>query len=113
MRDLFEDEENDVEIKHEFETRDLLAAVDVFDEMRTHLNDMGIARPPQMRGELLDLHQLAMEAYPNGSKEDLIKLYEDAENLESAAFELMEQAEKLHQLLESLMATEPEDLRGY
>ncbi|QCO99640.1 hypothetical protein FCN77_20450 [Arthrobacter sp. 24S4-2] len=112
MKDLFEDEENDVEVEREFETRDLLAAVDVFDEMRTHLNDMGIARPP-MRGELLDLHQLAMEAYPNGSKEDLVKLYEDVEDLESAAFELMEQAEKLHQLLESLMATEPEDLRDY
>ncbi|GAC1377991.1 MAG: hypothetical protein NVS2B15_20100 [Pseudarthrobacter sp.] len=66
-----------------------------------------------MRGELLDLHQLAMEAYPNGSKEDLIKLYEDAEDLESTAFELMEQAEKLHQVLLSLMATEPEDLRDY
>ncbi len=113
MKDLFEDEENHVEVERGFETRDLLAAVDVFGEMRTHLNDIGIAGPPQMRGELLDLHQLAMEAYPNGSKEDLIKLYEDAEDLESTAFELMEQAEKLHQLLESLMATEPEDLRDY
>lgn len=57
MKDLFEDEENDVEVEREFETRDLLAAVDVFDEMGTHLNDRGIARPPQMRGELLDVHQ--------------------------------------------------------
>ena len=41
MKVLFEDEENAVEVEREFETRDLLAAVDVFDEMRTYLNEIG------------------------------------------------------------------------
>jgi hypothetical protein len=96
-----------------FDTWDLLDAVDHFDEMRTHLNDAGPFRPPIMRDELLALHQLAMEAYPGGPKESLVKLYDAAEDLESIAFDLMMQAEKLHEILQSLTATEPEDLRGY
>lgn len=113
MNDQFGDEEYDLVVEHGFETRDLLAAVDVFDEMRDHLNDRTEYRPPLMRDQLLNLHQLAMEAYPNGSKEDLIKFYDDAEDLAGTAFELMEQAEKLYQFLETLMATEPKDLRDY
>jgi len=111
MNDQCGDEEYDLVVEDGFETQDLLAAVDVFDDMRTHLNDIGIAGPPVMRRELLDLHQLAMETYPNGPKDELIKLYEHAEDLAGTAFELMEQAEKLYQFLESLMATEPKDLR--
>lgn len=94
-----------------FETWDLLAAVDSFDEMRTHLNDQGVARPPQMRNELLALHALAMEVFPNGPKKELVKLYDRAEELEGLAFDLMTQSEKLHRILESLMNTEPDELR--
>ena len=96
-----------------FDTWDLLDAVDLFDEMRTHLSDAGHSRPPIMRDEILSLHQLAMEAYPSGDKEALIKLYDAAEDLESTAFDLMIQAEKLHDILQALTTTEPEDLRGY
>ncbi len=54
-----------------------------------------------------------MEAYPGGNKETLVKLYDAAEDLESIAFDLMIRAEKLHEILQALTNTEPEDLRGY
>lgn len=122
MSDLFEDSEtpdddssDDIifEDAEDFDSWDLLDAVDLFDEMRDHLNDQTEYRPPLMRDQLLELHQLAMEAYPGGNKEKLVKLYDSAEDLESIAFDLMMQAEKIHKILEKLTSTEPEDLRGY
>ncbi|MCO4262519.1 hypothetical protein NG697_06195 [Pseudarthrobacter sp. MDT3-26] len=65
-----------------------------------------------MRDELLDLHSLAMEVFPNGPKDELVKLFERTEELESLAFELMMQSEKLNgSIHESLMDTEPDELR--
>lgn len=101
------------EESEDFNTWDLLDAVEYFDEMRDHLNDRTRYRPPLMRDQLLELHQLAMDAYPDGNKETLAKLYDRAENLESIAFDLMMQAEKIHIILEKLTRTEPENLRGY
>lgn len=46
-------------------------------------------------------------------KESLVKLYDAAEDLESIAFDLTMQAEKFHEIRQSLTDTEPEDLRGY
>ena len=52
------------EEEDDFDTWDLLDAVDSFDQMRDHLNDREEYRPPLMPDQLLELHQLAMEAYP-------------------------------------------------
>lgn len=122
MSDVFEtpgslEEESEHNInfeeEDEFDTWDLLDAVDLFDQMRDHLNDRDEYRPPLMRDRLLELHQLAMDAYPNGDQKKLTQLYATAEDLESIAFDLMMQAEKIHEILEKLTRTEPEGLRGY
>ena len=53
----------DWEALHEnFDTAELLRAV-ILDALRGHLNDREHFQPPEIRGELLKLHGLAMESY--------------------------------------------------
>ena len=54
------DEEWDKLSPENFETHSLLRAVDGVHELRADLNDGGHATPPQLRTDLLQLHQLAM-----------------------------------------------------
>ena len=54
------DEEWDKLSPENFETHSLLRAVDAMDELRDDLNDGEDAAPPQLRTDLLKLHQLAM-----------------------------------------------------
>jgi hypothetical protein len=52
--------EKDWETLHEnFETADLLRAVDCFDALRGYFNDREHFQPPEIRDELLKLHGLA------------------------------------------------------
>jgi hypothetical protein len=46
-------------LEDNFETADLLRAVDEIDKMRSYLNDRDNFRPPQIRDDLLKLHGLA------------------------------------------------------
>jgi len=108
--DLFKDEGRAAVDGRKFEPRDLLAAVDLVDDLRGYLNNAGTDGEQPMRTVLLDLHEHARETYPAGSREDLIKLYEDVDDLASTAFQLMDHAEKLYNILQSLHNTEPEDL---
>lgn len=54
------DDEWDKLSPENFETHSLLRAVDAVDELRDDLNDGEHATPPQLRTDLLKLHQLAM-----------------------------------------------------
>ena len=60
--------EKDWEALHEnFDTTDLLSAVDSLDALRGYLNDREHFQPPEIRGELLKLHGLAMKVIRNGA----------------------------------------------
>jgi hypothetical protein len=62
------DEEWDKLSPENFETHSLLRAVDAVDELRDDLNDGEYATPPQLRTDLLKLHQLAMAVINEGSR---------------------------------------------
>ena len=51
----------DQNLYESFETTDLLAAVDLLDEVRGVLGDGPGWEPPELRTNLLNLHQLAIE----------------------------------------------------
>ena len=51
-----------------FETAALLRAVDAVDELRDDLNDGEGFSPPQIRTDLLRLHQLAMSVINEGAR---------------------------------------------
>lgn len=108
MNDWFDEGFFDSAVARCFEPRDLLNALEALDRIRAAVSDMDSS---SMRSELLSLHEVAVDTYPAGSTLELIALYEAAEDLESTAFDLMEQATKLHGFLESLTDTEPKDLR--
>ena len=56
--------DRDWEALHEnFDTAELLTAVDSLDALRGHLNDREHFQPPEIRGELLKLHGLAMRSH--------------------------------------------------
>jgi len=54
------DEEWDALAPENFDTTALLRTVDAIDKMRNHLNDSKNGEPPELRTDLLRLHQLAM-----------------------------------------------------
>jgi len=49
-----------------FDTMALLSAVDAVDELRSDLNDNEDGAPPQLRDDLLKLHQLAIAVILKG-----------------------------------------------
>lgn len=51
-----------------FDTTTLLRAVDAVDELRDDLNDGEDGSPPQLRTDLLKLHQLAMAVFNEGAQ---------------------------------------------
>ena len=53
-----------------FDTMALLSAVDAVDELRSDLNDNEDGAPPQLRDDLLKLHQRPAEAAPTGDGSD-------------------------------------------
>ena len=65
-----------------FETTELLSAVDAVDCLRDDLNDGEGCRPPELRTNLLKLHELAMAVVNNGSRSQASKMFDLAMNLD-------------------------------
>ena len=94
----------------DFDTADLLSAVDAVDEMRGHLSDGDGSRPPELRTNLLRLHDLAMAVLRNGSRSQVPALFELAGDLEMQVQEIAMALEKVEATLSQLTALYPESL---
>lgn len=68
------DDEWDKLSPENFETHSLLCAVDAVDELRDDLNDGEHATPPQLRTDLLKLHQLAMAVINEESRNQVLTI---------------------------------------
>lgn len=90
-----------------FETTDLLRAVDAVDKLRDDLNDREYGAPPQIRCDLLKLHQLAMDVINNGSKSQAGELFELACDLDLQVDQMMEALEQVQETLSRLMTLYP------
>lgn len=104
------DEEWDKISPENFETATLLKAVDAVDELRCDLNDGEYARPPQIRTDLLRLHQLAMAVINEGSRSQVSDLFELATDLEDQVLGMMTELEKVQETLSQLTSLYPESL---
>ncbi len=71
-----------------FETTDLLRAVDAVDILRDDLNDGEECRPTELRTNLLKLHQLAMAVVNNGSCSQAFGMFELAMDLDEQVSQL-------------------------
>jgi hypothetical protein len=104
------DEEWNALTPEAFDTTTLLGAVDAVDSMRGDLSDDEYGGPPEIRTELLRLHQLAMGVFNQGARSDVAELFEKAVLLEDQVMDLMNSLEQVQETLSQLTALYPESL---
>lgn len=104
------DEEWDELTPENFDTTTLLRAVDAVDALRGDLNDGEDGSPPQLRTDLLKLHQLAMAVFNEGSRSQVSKLFAFSVELEDQVLGMMTSLEQVQETLSQLTALYPESL---
>ncbi len=92
-----------------FDTTWLLSAVDHVDKLRGHLADDGL-KPPDIRIDLLRLHQLAMAVVNNRQTGKAQKFFDLAYELESQVFDMLESLEYVYEKLGELTELSPDSL---
>ena len=103
--------DKDWEALHEnFDTAELLSAVDSLDALRGYLNDREHFQPPEIRGELLKLHGLAMKVIRNGALGGATEMFDLAEDLEEQVGQMMHEMEQIAHTLEKLTSLRPKSL---
>ena len=80
------------------------------DELRDDLNDGEYATPPQLRTDLLKLHQLAMAVINEGSRSQVADLFELAGDLDEQVSFMMPKLEEVQERLSRLTALYPDSL---
>lgn len=78
--------------------------------VRGDLNDSADGAPPQLRTDLLKLHQLAMAAFNEGSRSRVAELFDLAVDLQDQVDHLMTSLEQVQETLSRLTALYPESL---
>ncbi len=93
-----------------YETTWLLSAVDHVDKMRGHLGDGDYFKPPEIRTNLLKLHQMAMDVVNNGWVSGAMDMFELADDLEMQVVDMTESLEYIQQTLRKLIDLLPDSL---
>ena len=96
-----------------FETTDLLSAIEAVDVLRGYLSDDESCAPPQIRTDILRLHQLAMEVVNQGVQSKIIPLFELAADIEVRLDEIAEKLDEVRETLSELMQLYPESLDDF
>jgi hypothetical protein len=104
------DEEWDELNPDSFDTTTLLSAVDAVDTMRGYLNDGEDGRPPELRTNLLKLHQLAIGVFNQGARGQVAEMFDLAVDLEDQVGELMDSLEQIERTLSQLTNLYPDTL---
>jgi hypothetical protein len=99
-------------LRENFDTKELLSAVDAVDELRGHLNDQENCIPPQIRTDLLTLHQLAMAVVNEGSRSQAEELFTLADELHGQVHQMLEYMEQISNALTALIALQPAELHA-
>jgi len=93
-----------------FETMDILEAVEALDQIRHIMADGDEIKPPQVRDDLLNLHSIlhkvVNEGHDMSEDEDIWKL---ASEIEDTLYPLLENAEKIVNVLQKLMDLDPDN----
>jgi hypothetical protein len=93
-----------------FDTTELLSAVDCLDALRGHLNDREHSQPPAIRGELLKLHDLAMKVIGEGALGGAREMFDLADDLEDQVARMMDEIEQIAETLAKLTSLRPKSL---
>lgn len=96
-----------------FETERLLKAVDAVDQLRCVLGDQEegpgcVPRPPELRENLMKLHDLVFNQGFQVSREKLCKAAVVLEDIDAEMYEIVQNAERVTQVLRDLRSALPE-----
>jgi chromosome segregation ATPase len=94
-----------------FDTFSLIHAIDELDKMRGHLNDREHHNPPEIRNDILKLHDLAMDVVNHGVTSRAQALFELATEIEDQLSDLSEALENIQEAIAKLTDLHPESLR--
>ncbi|MDR3736619.1 MAG: transposase, partial [Acidobacteriaceae bacterium] len=94
-----------------FDTFSLIHAIDELDKMRGHLNDREHHNPPEIRNDILKLHDLAMDVVNNGMTSRAQALFELATEIEDQLSDLSEALENIQEAIAKLTDLQPDSLR--
>ena len=86
----------------QFETSDLLSAVDHIDILRQELSDRADWRPPEIRQDLLKLHQLAMDVSHQGDLTQAPEMFELAFEIEDRLFTIWESFQAIEKTVQAI-----------
>jgi hypothetical protein len=95
-----------------FETFDILTAIDQFDSARGYIADQSLNTPPELRINLLKLHDLAMNviSYGNNDKEQIKELFELADDIEWDIDNAISSLKKVRKVVRNLTALCPNSI---
>jgi hypothetical protein len=93
-----------------FETADVLTAVDQLDGVRSIVGDGENWEPPEIRTDLLKLHQLAMDVVNHGVTDKAQEMFELADDIDSQVFDMIQALETIQRTLTTLTRLYPDSL---
>ena len=111
MGKMTEDERQ--KLHENFDTYWLLSAVDQLDKVRGYLAGPDGWKPPEIRSDLLKLHQMAMDVVNKGWTDQAREFFELAHDLGVQVFDMVEALEYIQETLDKLTALYPESLLLY
>lgn len=92
-----------------FDTTTLLRAVDDVDRLREHLDGDGY-KPPEIRDDMLRLHQLAMKVVNQGYEgEARTEMFELAADIEERIDDIADVLDRLRETISGLVGLAPGD----
>ena len=101
--------EDDREKLEPFETMNLLYAVDDLDDIRGELASDSIMEPPEIRKQLMDLHQAAFHVINEGGQFPEDKdMFGVTEEISHSLLTIIEKAEKIMALVDEFQDLLPE-----
>jgi len=108
MPNITEDEQQ--HLYDNFETRDLLDAVDSIDVARSYLSDGLNFSPPEIRNDIMKLHEYAMQVINHGQTDNIDAMFELADDIEAQVNEVIEALTPVRETLDKLTLLYPESL---
>jgi len=95
-----------------FETMDLIYAVDHIDKLRSFLGDRANLQPPEIRDDMMKLHELAMDVVNHRSDDSLVEFANLTEDINSDIYMMMQSLEKIQETIRKLIELMPESAYG-
>lgn len=108
MKKTLTDEQKE-HIYENFDSSEILEAVDAVDKLRGLFADRDICRPPEIREDLMNLHGVVFESITqNGTHEEEANMLEMVIDIEDVLVDAREAIEQISDVMDRLQALVPD-----